>query len=78
MIDLSVLRTQPAAYQEACEKKGITFDVDAFLKLDEEYRSLKTTVEALRSQQNRFNKELPKLSGDDKAAKLAEMKELSS
>ena len=78
MIDLKDLRSRAAAYQEACTNKGIDFDVQAFLQLDEDYRGLKTEVEALRSQQNKASRELPKLSGDEKAVKLEEMKEFSA
>ena len=77
MIDLHDLRAHPAAYIEACRKKRVKFDVEAFLTLDQDYRSLKTTVESDRAEQNRFSKELPKLSGTEKEAKLATMRELS-
>jgi seryl-tRNA synthetase len=78
MIDLDDVRERPEAYKEACTKKGIKFDVDAFLALDREVRTCKQTLEALRSQQNAFNKELPKLQGEAKQSKLAEMKTLSA
>jgi seryl-tRNA synthetase len=78
MIDPNDLRARPDAYQEACRVKNISFDVRAYLALDEEYRALKSEVEKLRSEQNAFNKELPKLSGDAKQAKLAAMKDLAT
>ena len=74
MIDLHHLRENPDAYQAACDKKRIKLSIADFLKLDTEYRALKTEAEQLRAKQNAFNKELPKLTGDAKAAKLAEMK----
>ena len=77
MIDLKDLRERPDAYQKACENKGIKFSVSEFLKLDENYRTQKQALEELRSKQNSFNKSLPKLSGEEKEAKLAEMKELA-
>lgn len=77
MIDLHELRAFPERYEEACRKKNIKIDIQAFLTLDEEYRALKTEVEKLRAEQNLFNKELPKLSGDAKAEKLAAMKGIS-
>ena len=78
MIDLNDLRQRPDAYQTACEKKRIQFNVAAFLELDQRVRTLKSGVEGLRAQQNAFNKEIPKLSGDDKREKLAQMKEIST
>jgi seryl-tRNA synthetase len=77
MIDLHDLRANPEAYREACRKKRIKFDIDGFLKVDEEYRALKTSVEALRSEQNRFSKLVAGFKGDEKTQKLAEMKSLS-
>ncbi len=77
MIDLKDLRERPDAYQEACAKKRIKFDVKAFLALDKEVKELRTEVENLRAKQNAFSKEIPKLSGDEKTKKLAEMKEVA-
>jgi seryl-tRNA synthetase len=74
MIDLHDLRERPEEYQRACEKKRINLDIKAFLELDTEYRKLRSEIEATRAQQNAFSKELPKLSGPEKEAKLAEMK----
>ena len=74
MIDLHDLRERPEAYQEACDKKRVKFDVKAFLELDGEYRKVRSDVESMRAAQNVVSKEIPKLSGDEKAAKLAEMK----
>ena len=77
MIDLNDLRNNPERYELACRKKNIKLDLKAFLALDEEYRALKTEVEKLRSEQNTFNKELPKLSGEGKTDKLAAMKTIA-
>ncbi|NDC38025.1 MAG: serine--tRNA ligase, partial [Proteobacteria bacterium] len=78
MIDLETLRSDPEQYKDACRKKGSKFDVDAFLELDKQVRLAKQSLESLRAQQNAFNKELPKLAGDARQGKLAEMKELSA
>lgn len=78
MIDLHDLRARPEAYAEACAKKGFGVDIAAFLELDTRYRELKTAVENLRARQNAFSKELHKLKGEEKTAKLEEMKELSA
>jgi seryl-tRNA synthetase len=78
MIDLHDVRARPDAYQEACRKKRIKFDVAGFLELDNSFRKLKSDVEALRAKQNSFNKDIPKLQGDERAAKLAAMKEVAT
>jgi seryl-tRNA synthetase len=77
MIDLHDLRTRPDEYQKACVDKRITFDVKEFLALDAEYRELRSAVEAKRAEQNAVSKEIPKLQGEEKQAKLAEMKQLA-
>lgn len=77
MIDLHDLRARPEAYQEACTKKRVVFDVRAFLELDSEYRKARAEVEGMRAEQNAVSKAIPKLSGAEKEAKLAEMKSLA-
>ena len=77
MIDLGDLRNNPEAYQRACDVKGIKFDVQAFLELDQRYRKSKAEVEQLRARQNAVNDEIKTLSGDEKQARITEMKELA-
>jgi len=78
MIDLHDLRERPEAYQEACRKKRINFDVKDFLQLDARSKAVRSEVETLRSKQNAFSKELPKLTGADKEKGLGEMKDLAA
>ncbi|MCO6430230.1 MAG: serine--tRNA ligase [Deltaproteobacteria bacterium] len=78
MIDLHDLRKHPERYQEGCDRKRIKFSVSEFLQLDERYRSVKAEVESLRSKQNAFSKELPKLMGKAKEDGLDQMKQLSA
>jgi seryl-tRNA synthetase len=77
MIDLHDLRERPDEYQHACEVKRIKLDIKAFLQLDAEYRKARSDVEAMRAEQNAVSKEIPKLSGGEKDAKLAQMKVLA-
>src|SRR3989344_3956634 len=78
MIDLADLRTRPDAYKKAAKDKRITVDIDAFLALDEARRTLTKEVEDMRSQQNAASKKIPAMHGEEKAALLQEMKELSA
>ncbi len=78
MIDLNLLRQDPQIFIQACAKKHIKFDVDAFLELDNKYRQLKSRVEELRAEQNIVSKSIPKLVGEKKEKELARMKELSA
>ena len=77
MIDLHDVRTRPEAYQKACQDKGIRFDIEDFLRVDAQYREVRSAVENKRAEQNAVSKEIPKLKGDEKQGKLAEMKELA-
>ncbi len=77
MIDLHDLRERPEEYQRACEIKGVKFVVADFLKLDAEYRKARSDFETMRASQNAVSKEIPKLAGAEKEAKLAEMKGLA-
>ena len=77
MIDLHDVRTRPEAYQKACDDKGIRFDIEDFLRVDAQYREVRSAVENKRAEQNAVSKEIPKLKGDEKQGKLAEMKELA-
>jgi len=78
MIDLHDLRERPEVYKDACLKKRIPFDIDGFLALDAKLKALKANVEQLRAQQNVANKEIPKLQGDQKSSRLAELKDIAA
>ena len=78
MIDLHHLREFPQIYKDACQTKRIKFDIDSFLKLDEERRLALARTEQVRSQVNAFNKEVPKLVGKEKEDLLLKLKELSN
>jgi seryl-tRNA synthetase len=78
MIDLHHLREFPELYKVACIKKRIKFDIDSFLKLDEDRRSALARTEQLRSQLNSLSKEVPKLTGKEKEDLLAKLKDLST
>jgi len=54
----------------------MTLDVDAFLSIDKEKLELIQKIDELRELKNKFNKELPNLSTDEKNQKLSEMKEI--
>lgn len=77
MIDLNDFRERPQAYQAACSRKRIKFDVDAFLELDTRRREVLSRTEQVRSQLNSLNKEVPKLVGEEREKLLAQLKELS-
>jgi seryl-tRNA synthetase len=77
MIDLQDIRTRPDAYQDACRKKRIDFDIRAFLVLDESRKAKLQETEELRSRQNRLSKDMPGLKGEEQAKLRDELKDLS-
>lgn len=74
MIDLNDLRARPDAYKKAAKDKNITVDIDAFLALDDQRKAMLPGIEEMRGKQNSASKEIPKLEGEQKQAKLAELK----
>lgn len=77
MIDLDDLRSRPDVYKDACKKKRVNVDIDAFLKLDAERRALLKDVEDMRAKKNAASKEIPKMKGAEKDKLLADMKAMS-
>lgn len=77
MIDLNDLRTRPEAYENACRRKRIKLDVQAFLVVDARRRELIAQTDGLRAQLNALNKEMPKLQGTEREQRLEEVKGLS-
>ncbi len=77
MIDIGDLRARPEAYEKACQRKRIKFDMKAFLDLDAKRRDLIVRSDNLRSQLNTINKEVPKLQGEEREKRLQEVKALS-
>ena len=77
MIDIHDVRARPEEYQKACSDKRIAFDIAQFLILDGDYRELRSRVETKRAEQNAVSKAIPKLQGEEKQSKLAEMKQLA-
>jgi len=79
VIDIRLLRDQPdvvrASQRARGEDEGI---VDAILDADEQRRSALTAYESARAEQNRIGKEVARAKGDDKAALLAQVKDLAA
>lgn len=77
MIDPNDLRENPDKYQNACEKKGISFSISDFLELDRRYREQLQSVEALRAEQNSLNDAIKSLKGPEKQERIAGMKAIA-
>lgn len=77
MIDLRLLRDDPAAVRQAYELRGGVEDLERVVELDERHRGLLREVEDLRAEQNRASKAIGQASLDDRPTAIAAAKELS-
>jgi seryl-tRNA synthetase len=79
VIDLRLLRDDPELIRASQRLRGESPDlVDALLRADEERRAATQRFETLRAEQKSLSKQVPKASGDEKAALLARTKELAA
>ena len=77
MIDVGILRERPHDLAAALSRRGVELDVAALVQIDADRRSARTDAEEMRSQQKDVGKSIAGLSGDEKAAAIAEAGELS-
>jgi seryl-tRNA synthetase len=79
VIDLRLLRDDPERVRASQRLRGESTDVvDALLRADEERRAATQRFESLRAEQRSLSKQVPKASGDERAALLARTKELAA
>jgi len=79
MIDLKAIRNNPEILKKALQKRKENFDIEGFLKIDENRRDIIQKVEQLKNKQNVTSKLIPqyKKEGKDVASLMEEMKALS-
>lgn len=80
MIDIRLLREQPALVKERIATRNVEIDWDALFKADQERRDMRTQWEQLKEQKNRLSGEIGKLkkSGQDTFIRMREIEELSA
>ena len=79
MIDLRLLREDPELIRASQRLRGESTElVDALLRADEQRRAATQRFESLRAEQKSLSKQVPKASGDERAALLARTKELAA
>ncbi len=66
MLDARFVRENPDAVRAAMASRNTSWDIDAFLRLDEERRRLIGEVEALQAQRNEASKAIGALMKDGK------------
>jgi seryl-tRNA synthetase len=77
MIDVALLRNDPAGLAAALRRRGLDVDVDALVALDVERRAARSKAEELRAEQNRAGKTIASLSGGDKQRAIDGVAELA-
>jgi seryl-tRNA synthetase len=78
MIDIKDLRADPDKYAKAAVDKRIAVDIPAVVELDRKVLAAQQELQEVRTGQNAAGKAIPKLDGDEKQAKIAEMAELKA
>lgn len=71
MIDVALLRTDPAGLADSFRRRHLDVDVDALVELDERRRAVRTRAEDLRAEQKRSGKRIATLSGTAKQEAIA-------
>ncbi|HEU4798306.1 MAG TPA: serine--tRNA ligase [bacterium] len=78
MLDLKFIRDHPDLVRAGLRKRGADPAlVDRVLEADRRRRDLVQEVERLRAEQNRVSAEIPKLAGEAKTRRIAEMREVA-
>ncbi|MGB5168289.1 MAG: serine--tRNA ligase [Acidimicrobiia bacterium] len=77
MIDVGILRERPQDLAAALSRRGVDIDVASLARIDADRRTARADAEEMRSQQRDVGKSIAGLSGDEKAAAIAEAGELS-
>ncbi len=73
MLDIKFIRENKELIDLAAKKKGLDFDVNDLVKIDDERRALLSAIEAKRAEQNKTNAEVVKVDGAEKAKLIKAM-----
>lgn len=76
MLDIKFIRENSDTVKKACQLKNINLDIDALLAIDKEMVGLKTEEQNLLTQKNAITAKIPKASGEERPALIAESKAL--
>lgn len=78
MLDIKFIRENPEKAKEGLRKKGVDFDLDHLLAVDEKRRGKIREVDDLRAEQNAASEEIAKLAGEERALRIAAMQDLKT
>lgn len=77
MIDLKLLRSSPELFEESYRRRGLEIDVATLVSIDVEHRQLTARVEDGRAEQNRANKRISEVTGDERTSAIEEARRIS-
>jgi seryl-tRNA synthetase len=77
VIDPAVLRNDPDRLRRSLARRGLVFDVDALVALDERVRRTRAEAERVRSEQKESGKRIAGLTGPDKEVAIGAAAELA-
>lgn len=75
MLDIKFIRDNPEKVEEGLQKRGVKFDLDELLRIDEKRRSKIREVDDLRAEQNKLSEEVA-VSSENREAKVRQSKEI--
>jgi len=78
MLDIKFIRENIDVLKTAVKNKGLRFDIDDLIKIDDERKKLLQSVEEKRGTQNSYNEKIVEASGKEKEKLLEEMKTLKT
>ncbi|MCK4603064.1 MAG: hypothetical protein KAU28_11395, partial [Phycisphaerae bacterium] len=78
MIDVKLIRAEPAKYIEAARVKNIDADIPALLEVDSKLSDARRELQDIRTAQNTAGKEIAALQGGQKQAAIDKMSDLKS
>jgi seryl-tRNA synthetase len=77
MIDLRVLRNDPATLERSLARRGLDIDVAELVALDEEIRQVRHESESLRAEQREAGARIAQLDGSEKEEAIASMSQVA-
>ena len=79
MLDIKFIRENIPSVKEALEVKGVSFDIEEFLSLDEKRRELIQKIDELRNKKNIANNQIKNIlkKKKDPSSKIEEMRKVS-
>lgn len=78
MLDIKFIRENKDLVKAGAQKKRVSVDVERLVDLDEQRKTLLTSIEAKRAEQNAVSAKLPSVTPDMKATLLESMKTLKA